>query len=837
MLQNQNKRKKKAGGPPASFMNRQKLMQEKALNNFEEMKAELEGGAIPQKSSTQPMEEEKIPINASENTESPEQIERKEKVIVEDTGSGLAKEDAAPLLEEKVPSNILKKFKEAKWQEKKEAYSNLAEWFLQQEYSSEVLEACLWYIRIQMNDWKEKNVNIVKGALAGISMIINRTTGLSKKSASLLVPFLAERIGDVKYKEMCKNNLLSLSEIVGPASIVKGMTKNASEAKAPNIIIENCACITQIINDFGTGGLPMKDIIGLGTKGCDNKNPKVRNEAISILSILYKHLGESVRTFLKDIKDSTLSVINKEFDKITPLAKGEFKSKREVRNDEVQDEAEVEDPLDCIPRADVSKELGGQKLINLINSDAWKKRKEAVDKMNAVLVKSNMRILPNGLSELVGLLKVKMGDSNKSVSKGFLEFVGNFATALGPAAKQYAPMLIKPLLRCISEKNTLVRNINLSSIEKWAEAIGPENLIGSIGIVITKDNPEIRSVLLGWILKKKEYIPKGEVASLPKALVSCLQDKAPKIRGMAEEVIIEVLPFTGKVVFKKLVKDLKQAVQNTVKPIINKCISEADLGDADMEDNPQPKLNSIREKPEIEKPQKPLPSALAKARDPKNKNIKERPKTAAPMTAQKIHEKLKKKPLGIGGKKKSEETSTLTILDVGRKDKRNELDRKKRWHPEEIRGDYIEKFKNSTKNIFGDSFSIKMFSTDFKQQTKNIKIFKSIFENEELVEPFLEVLDIVIKWAYIKSNEISNIAFLKELYLYFDELIEFLIEKDYQFMEAEGTIFCLCLIEKIGINNSFMKEKIKEIIMKVGNSTVFYPKKLMGILIKGLSSK
>jgi len=75
------------------------------------------------------------------------------------------------------------------------------------------------------------------------------------------------------------------------------------------------------------------------------------------------------------------------------------------------------------------------------------KRKEAVDKMNAVLEKANMRILPNGLSEIVGLIKVKMADSNKAVSKGFLEFVGKLATALGPAAKQYAPMLLKPLFR------------------------------------------------------------------------------------------------------------------------------------------------------------------------------------------------------------------------------------------------------------------------------------------------------------------------------------------------------------------------------------------------------
>ena len=107
-----------------------------------------------------------------------------------------------------------------------------------------------------------------------------------------------------------------------------------------------------------------------------------------MLLVVYKHLGESISTFLKDIKDSTLSLIDSKFSQITPLAKGQFQSKREIRNEEIKqedEEAAGEDPMESIPRADVSKELGNQKLIALINDDNWKQRKEAVDKINDVL--------------------------------------------------------------------------------------------------------------------------------------------------------------------------------------------------------------------------------------------------------------------------------------------------------------------------------------------------------------------------------------------------------------------------------------------------------------------
>lgn len=529
-------KKKKAKGPPASFFKRQQEMQDKAQEKFEELKAELKGEAPPPKK--EKVEEEKKapppkasnpPAAAKPKAAAPAKSSgpaksggKKAKVQVEDTGPGVAKEDAENIMNDRAPAAILKQFEESKWQDKKEAYTKLAAWLLEQEYSNEIYEATFWFIKIKMKEWKEKNVNVVKAALQCICDIIKDSPAFSKRAATIIIPFLSESIGDAKYKEMCKESLLSLAELLGPGFVIKYMCKNTISAVAPNVMVENNACMSLMIEEFGTDGMPIQDMINVGINCCDNKNAKVRSETISMLSTMYKHLGEAIRTFLKDIKDSTLALINAEFDKITPLAKGQFQSKREIRNEEVKQEVEESagaDPLDSIPRQDVSKDLGGQKLLALINDDNWKKRKEAVDKMNSVLEKSNMRILPNGLSELVGLLKVKMADSNKSVAKGFLEFVGNFAVALGGAAKQYAPMLIKPLFRCLSEKNTLVRQVNLEAIDKWATAIGAENMIGDMGKVFIKENPEVRTVLLDWILKHKESIAKSEVGELPKPLV------------------------------------------------------------------------------------------------------------------------------------------------------------------------------------------------------------------------------------------------------------------------------------------------------------------------------
>lgn len=52
---------------------------------------------------------------------------------------------------------------------------------------------------------------------------------------------------------------------------------------------------------------------------------------------LFQHLGETVRSFLTDIKESTMKLIEEEFKKVTPYKKGEFKSSRELKG-EAQEE-------------------------------------------------------------------------------------------------------------------------------------------------------------------------------------------------------------------------------------------------------------------------------------------------------------------------------------------------------------------------------------------------------------------------------------------------------------------------------------------------------------------
>lgn len=85
-------------------------------------------------------------------------------------------------------------------------------------------------------------------------------------------------------------------------------------------------------------------------------------------------------------------------------------------------------------------------MIALFKNNDWKVRKEAAEKTEAIFREAKMRILPTGLNELADNMKQRMADSNKAVLKCFLNLLGVFAEALGPASKQFAKKLLPPMI-------------------------------------------------------------------------------------------------------------------------------------------------------------------------------------------------------------------------------------------------------------------------------------------------------------------------------------------------------------------------------------------------------
>ena len=108
----------------------------------------------------------------------------------------------------------------------------------------ELLEAIGKFIKAKMKDFKESNINLLKGTVATYDVMARETQALGKRAMAPAMHFFVDKIGDVKLSAAIKEMLLCAAELVTPKFIALQIIKYAASAKAPNTIKESCNFLT-----------------------------------------------------------------------------------------------------------------------------------------------------------------------------------------------------------------------------------------------------------------------------------------------------------------------------------------------------------------------------------------------------------------------------------------------------------------------------------------------------------------------------------------------------------------------------------------------------------------
>jgi hypothetical protein len=76
-----------------------------------------------------------------------------------------------------------------------------------------------------------------------------------------------------------------------------------------------CEFLSVLIDQYGSDQFVLPPIIEFTTTSAGNPNPQVRTGATQLVKTLYKHMGEEIRPYLSNVKDSTLKLFEEEFGK------------------------------------------------------------------------------------------------------------------------------------------------------------------------------------------------------------------------------------------------------------------------------------------------------------------------------------------------------------------------------------------------------------------------------------------------------------------------------------------------------------------------------------------
>lgn len=257
------------------------------------------------------------------------------------------------------------------------------------------------------------------------------------------------------------------------------------------------------------------------------------------------------------------------------------------------------------------------------------------------------------------------------------------------------------------------------------------------------------------------------------------------------------MPKVGYNSFINATNDMKPAVKQTLKPILEKLKSKA--GDAEPAAPAEKKRDKSEEKKPEPKAAAAAPNSFAKAAKEKKEEEK-KPSTSAPAKA------------AAPSKKGAAEEEEYRILKTLPKQKRQQHDQKVKWPLLEVKGDHIEKLQNYCYEIFGEQLHNLMWAKaqDFQKHIKCVEIISTFMETQP--DEFCEILDIILKWTNVRLNESSNTKLQISILDFYGHMIKFLISQACPLQDFEAHVLLGTLTDKVGINNKILMDKIRSLI-------------------------
>ena len=488
-----------------------------------------------------------------------------------------------------------------KWEVKKHGFELINEFINSKPKGSYNLSDLIDYMKLKLKNYKETNFNITREAInVYINMIKKKI--IPKDSLISIIIAYHEKLSDIKLKDNIIELINNSFDIIEPSNILKQIVTKISKKNNAKLLIEYATFLGNVVEEYDVKDLPNKDIIDFCKVLANNSNPQVRSSAISLLCILYKYLGKDVKTLTRDIKESTLKLIDAELDKVKVIDPKESSNKKKkagsvIENGEIKSGSGGKG-ADLIPPQDISKKITPQ-IIKLLSSAKWAEKKEACEAIEKILVSANMRILPNGLNTLMTTIKKKLSDSNKNFVKMLISLLSKLIEAMKSGFKQWAKPIALALIPNLADKNQLMRNECQNCFDKWVEFAGFESLVFHFPKFLTTDNVEMRIEIMNFFMKNKDKFNKSTGESVYKEMMNplliCLQDRSSNVRNLSEEIIKISLVYNPIANYYKKIEDFKPAITKTLKQILDKIQQEMSSNESKQETNvnQQSENNSI----------------------------------------------------------------------------------------------------------------------------------------------------------------------------------------------------------------------------------------------------
>jgi cytoskeleton-associated protein 5 len=264
-------------------------------------------------------------------------------------------------------------------------------------------------------------------------------------------------------------------EILENGDSILEVLMGAFSNKQPKLVAQAITTIKEIILGFGVRILNIKPLLKQLSLLFGHSDKAVRTEATQLTVTLYRYLGNTIMTFLGDLKPVQVKDLQESFaavpqekivptrltrsQKLTPQTDGYGKPNECAESSEgfaggqVDDEEQPADAFDLSEPVEILKKMSPNFYTELA-STKWKERKEALEALLEIV--KTPRIKEDRYGELVNVLAKRINDANIIVATLSIQVLDNLARGLRNEFAPYKHIILPNLLEKLKEKKVNV---------------------------------------------------------------------------------------------------------------------------------------------------------------------------------------------------------------------------------------------------------------------------------------------------------------------------------------------------------------------------------------------
>ncbi|KAK9693990.1 hypothetical protein K7432_013644 [Basidiobolus ranarum] len=790
-----------------------------------------------------------------------------------------------------IPASILEDILSSNWKSRLTAMELLR---IQLESNVENVEPELIVRQlIRKPGFKEVNFQVATHMYGIFQLLCEKVPAFSKGCAVLIVPGMAEKLGDAKLKKPTGECFSSIGEKYSLQFVLHHSYESWKKAKSPKILSDSLSWVREIILEFGIVGLDIRELVEFLKHALGSSNAAVRNNTVTVFGCLHMYIGPDIRSFVKELSPSQLSSIDAEFSRVEGQSPPEplkgltlLKAASTIPSGKDRATKSVDILDDLFPRVDISSQIN-TKLLKQLEDGNGKVRKECLEGFQKILEAANKRIKQYVL-DLPGALKGRLADSNKNLMIMTLETLSIMAIAMGHPFEKSCRIVLPSVLGCLSDNKAHVRVAAISALDSFYLAGMLWLMIPVIAGILLPDSQVLRKDLLKWLSDKLAILESdgGEIPDLSplvRSMFHCLQDRSAEIRKDALNVLAFLIKNIGYTSIRaQCSTTLNGSSLQTVlgfidglKPLDTLPVnSPADEEKSLVVDK---KIDSKRESSAINLIYKSKPSPLGPL-DLKRGNgpsviskkrvfpIPTQSPNRNSMGEEAFASNLSLKPRIIPNKRNTiiaspiqsktpslNSDSGLPILtsDPRTKNARAEKDKgQSKWAFDTVRQDLTDLLAEQMRPHFNPNVHKLLFSTEHyrdREILSGLTILDDCIVNrcyaqdrfgidsKNLAERYIANADMILKYLTLRFHDTNTSLTLKTLEL-LEHLIDLFDENRYRLSEYEASAFLPQFIHKLGEPKDVLRNQLRSILKQIYH--LFNPNKIVTYILEyGLKSK